>query len=68
MSWSKYNEEYRSSTVQLILNNSKSVREISKDLGIHKKTLYSWIRAYKIKNKLPVESRTTYGVTPLISA
>ncbi|MFY9074540.1 transposase, partial [Malaciobacter mytili] len=60
MSRSKYNEEFRSSTVQLTLNNSKSVREISKDLGIHEKTLYSWIRAYKIKNKLPVESRTTY--------
>ncbi|MFX4243422.1 transposase, partial [Aliarcobacter butzleri] len=59
MSRSKYNEEFRSSTVQLILNNNKSVKEISTDLDIHEKTLYSWIRAYKIKNKLPVEARTT---------
>lgn len=66
MSRSKYNEEFRSSTVQLILNN-KSVKEISTDLDIHEKTLYSWIRAYKIKNKLPVEARTTYGTTASIS-
>ncbi|MCT7598189.1 transposase [Aliarcobacter butzleri] len=57
MSRSKYNEEFRFSTVQLILNNNKSVKEISTDLDIHEKTLYSWIRAYKIKNKLPVEAR-----------
>lgn len=67
MSRSKYNEEFRSSTVQLILNNNKSVKEISIDLDIHEKTLYSWIRAYKIKNKLPVEARTTYGTTASIS-
>ncbi|MCT7590819.1 transposase [Aliarcobacter butzleri] len=48
MSRSKYNEEFRSSTVQLILNNNKSVKEISTDLDIHEKTSYSWIRAYKI--------------------
>ncbi|MFY4861624.1 transposase, partial [Aliarcobacter butzleri] len=40
MSRSKYNEEFRSSTVQLILNNNKSVKEISTDLDIHEKTLY----------------------------
>ena len=67
MSRSKYNEEFRSSTVQLILNNNKSVKEISTDLDIHEKTLYNWIRAYKIKNKLPVEARTTYGTTASIS-
>lgn len=67
MSRSKYNEEFRSSTVQLILNNNKSVKEVSSDLDIHEKTLYSWIRAYKIKNNLPVESRSTYGTTPSTS-
>lgn len=67
MSRSKYNEEFRSSTVQLILNNNKSVKEISKDLDIHEKTLYSWIRAYKLKNNIPVESRATYGTTPSTS-
>lgn len=38
MSRSKYNEEFRSSTVQLILNTNKSIKEISFDLGIHKKS------------------------------
>jgi transposase len=67
MSRSKYNEEFRASTVQLILNNNKSVKEIALDLGIHDKTIYSWIRAYKIKNNLPVESRTTYSSRPSTS-
>ena len=67
MSKSKYNEAFRSSTVQLILNNNKSVKDISIDLDIHEKTLYSWIRAYKLKNNLSVESRATYGTTSSIS-
>ena len=50
MSRSKYSDEFRDSTVQLILNNNRSVRDVSDDLGIHEKTLYSWIRAYKIKH------------------
>jgi len=57
MSNSKYTEEFRSSTVQLILNTNRSVREVSEDLGVHEKTLYSWIRAYKLKNNIPVEGR-----------
>ncbi len=67
MSRSKYSEEFRFSTVQLILNNNKSVKEISVDLGIHEKTLYSWIRAYKIKHNIPIETRTTYKSNPSIS-
>lgn len=63
MSKSKYTEEFRSSTVQLILNNNRSVRDISGDLGIHEKTLYNWIRAYKLKNNIPIEGRTVYGDT-----
>ncbi|WP_458699916.1 transposase [Sulfurospirillum sp. 1307] len=57
MSRSQYSEEFRASTMQLILNNSRSIREVSDDLGIHEKTLYSWIRAYKIKNNIPIEGR-----------
>ena len=57
MSRSKYSEEFRTSTVQLILNNDRSVRAVSDDLGIHEKTLYSWIRAYKLKHNIPIESR-----------
>ncbi|WP_457746314.1 transposase [Sulfurimonas sp.] len=45
MSNSKYTEEFRTSTVQLIINSNRSVREVSEDLGVHEKTLYSWIRA-----------------------
>ena len=57
MSRSKYSDEFRDSTVQLILNNNRSVRDVSDDLGIHEKTLYSWIRAYKIKHNIPIEGR-----------
>ncbi len=67
MSRSKYNEEFRSSTVQLILNNNRSIKEISLDLGIHEKTLYSWVRTYKIKHNIPVETRMSYGNKPSTS-
>lgn len=43
--------------MQLILNNNRSVKDVSVDLGIHEKTFYSWIRAYKIKNNIPIEGR-----------
>ena len=57
MSNSKYTEEFRSSTVQLLINTDRSVKEVSEDLGVHEKTLYTWIRSYKLKNNIPIEGR-----------
>jgi len=50
---SKYSQEFKDSTVQLILNKSESVAKVSTDLGINSKTLYYWIRAYKTKHNIP---------------
>jgi len=67
MSNSKYTEEFRSSTVQLILNSNRAVREVSEDLGVHEKTLYSWIRAYKLKHNIPIEGRGAHFKKSILS-
>jgi len=49
----RYSQEFKNSTIQLILNSDKSVLQIAKDLGVSDKTLYSWMRAYREKNNIP---------------
>ena len=53
MRTSKYSQEFRDSTVQLILNNSESVVKVSNDLDINTKTLYHWVRMYKKEHNIP---------------
>jgi transposase len=42
---SKYPEEFRRETVQLVLTTDKTMAEVSRDLGINYKTLGNWVRA-----------------------
>lgn len=42
---SKYPEEFRRESVQLVLTTDKSMAEIARDLGINYKTLGNWVRA-----------------------
>jgi len=42
---SKYPEEFRRETVQLVLTTDKSMAEVARDLGINYKTLGNWVRA-----------------------
>ncbi|MCV6598866.1 MAG: transposase [Alphaproteobacteria bacterium] len=51
----QYTKEFRDSTVELVLNSDKSAMQIAKDLDINDKTLYSWIRAYKKANSIPIQ-------------
>ena len=55
---SKYTKEFRDSTVQLVLSEDKSVIQIGKDLDVNPKTIYNWVREYKIKNNIAI---TTQG-------
>lgn len=41
---SKYPEEFRRETVQLVLTTNKSMAEVARDLGINYKTLGNWVR------------------------
>ena len=52
---SKYTQEFRDSTVQLVMNSDKSVLQIGKDLDVNPKTIYNWVRQYKIANNIPIE-------------
>ena len=48
----KYTQEFKDSSVQLILNSNKSVLQISKDLGVSDKTLYAWMKAYRLQHEI----------------
>lgn len=53
---SKYTQEFRDSTIQLVMNSEKSVLQIGKDLDVNPKTIYNWIRVYKKANNIPIDS------------
>jgi len=59
MAVKKYPQELRDSTIQLVLNSQKSVLQIGKDLGINPKTIYNWIRAYKVAHNIKIDARRT---------
>jgi len=53
---SKYSQEFKDSTVQLILNNNESVVKVAKDLDLNSKTLYYWVTAYKKEHNIPTRA------------
>ena len=50
---SKYSQEFKDSTVQLILNNNESVVKVAHDLDLNPKTLYHWVIMYKKEHNMP---------------
>lgn len=54
MRQSKYSQEFKDSTVQLILNDGESVVKVAKDLGLNTKTLYHWVTIYKKAHNIPI--------------
>jgi transposase len=50
----RYTQEFKESAIQLALNSEEPVSKIADDLGVNNKTLYQWIRDYKIKHNLEV--------------
>ena len=46
---SKYPEEFRRESVQLVLTTDKSMAEVARDLGINYKTLGNWVRSEQAK-------------------
>jgi len=60
MRTSKYSQEFKDSTVQLILNNNESVAKVADDLDLNPKTLYNWVTTYKKAHNIPTR---TLGVS-----
>ncbi len=50
----RYTQEFKDSTIQLVLNSNESTKKIAEDLDVHEKTLYAWVRAYKEANGIEV--------------
>ncbi len=44
---SKYDKEFKIQTVQLVLEQGKSVAQTAEDLDVSIQTLYHWIKQYK---------------------
>lgn len=61
---SKYTQEFRDSTIQLVMNSNQSVLQIGKDLDVNPKTIYNWVRSYKIANNIPIDpiGTSTVGI------
>ena len=53
----KYTQEFKDSTVQLVLNSEEKTSTIAKDLDLNLKTLYLWINTYKKVNNIPIKTR-----------
>jgi transposase len=47
----QYDKEYKLETVRLIEKEGKTVRQVSREMGIPANTLYGWISAYKNSGK-----------------
>ena len=50
----KYSQEFKDSTIQLVLNSNESIKKVAVDLDVHEKTLYAWVRAYKAANGIEI--------------
>ncbi len=51
-----YTKEFKDSTIQLALNSEKSAYQIAQDLDMNDKTLYAWLRAYRINHNLETKT------------
>ena len=56
---SKYNQEFKDSTVKLCMDSDKSITSIARDLGLNKGTLSLWVSKYKDANNLTSGSRVS---------
>lgn len=53
---SKYSQEFKDSTAQLIINNNESVVKVAEDLDLNPKTLYLWVSTYKKAHNIPIRT------------
>lgn len=48
MSSKRYTEEFRAEAVKQILDRGHTVTEVAKRLGVHKHSLYEWVRVARV--------------------
>lgn len=47
-----YSDEFKELIVRIILDNDKSIVQLSKDLGLPDRTLYNWTQAERVYRKV----------------
>ena len=65
MRQSKYSQEFKNSTVELIINNNESVVKVAEDLDLNPKTLYHWVTSYKKEHNIPTREFQSSNNEPL---
>jgi len=63
---SKYTQEFRDSTIQLVMQGDKSVLQIGRDLDVNPKTIYNWVRVYKKANNIKINSVGKSDITSTV--
>lgn len=58
MARKRYDDEFRKQAIDLVLNEKLPVARVSRDLGVNKTTLHSWV------DDARREGRTPQGETP----
>ena len=53
----RYTQEFKESTIQLVLNSNESTKKIAEDLDVNEKTLYAWVRGYKEANGIEIPAQ-----------
>ncbi len=46
----KYTQEYRDETVKLVLESSRPIAEVARELGINEGTLGNWVNKYRLEH------------------
>lgn len=48
--YKKYTPEYRAEAVRLVIDSSRPIAEIARELGIHEGTLGNWVAKYRVEH------------------
>jgi len=51
----KFTQEYRQEAVKLVLDSSRPIAEVARDLGIHEGTLGNWVNTYRREHPVSEE-------------
>jgi transposase-like protein len=46
----KYSPEFKTEAVRLVVDTSRPIAEVSREIGVHEGTLGSWVNKYRIEH------------------
>lgn len=64
MSGKRYTDEFRAEAVKQVLDRGQTVMEVSQRLGVHKHSLYEWVRVARVALPPAASPVAVPGSTP----